>query len=82
MTIGDGLLKRDANHAQDGSVSLYFPEKITGFWTIVVASLETASPHASAAKTAKFVPHAVGAEDCACTQELTMILGKNLVKYL
>ena len=48
----------------------------------MVASLETASPHASAVKTAKFVPHAVGAEDCACTQELTMILGKNLVKYL
>ena len=57
-------------------------KKITGFWTIVVASLETASLHASAAKTAKFVSHAVGAEDCACTQELTMILGKNLVNYL
>ena len=70
MTIGDGLLKKCANHALGGSANLYFPGKITGSWTIVIASLDGASHHAFVAKKAKFAPHAVDVDDCACTPDL------------
>ena len=69
MTIGDGLLMKGANHALGGSANLYFPGKITGSWTIVIASLDSASHHAFVAKKAKFAPHAVDVEDCACTPD-------------
>ena len=69
MTIGDGLLMKGANHALGGSGNLYFPGKITGSWTIVVASLDSASHHAFVVKKAKFVPHAVDVKDYACTPD-------------
>ena len=70
MKIGDGSLEMGAYQALGESASQCFPGKITGSWTIVVASMDSASHHAFVAKKAKFAPHAVDVEDFARTPYL------------